>query len=52
MESDKLIAPPTRTWPCVSLIGMAGCGKSTVAASLARDLDWAMIDNSWMSNAA
>jgi len=29
---------------CISLIGMAGVGKSTVGAHLARELDWAHLD--------
>lgn len=33
-----------RTVPCVSLIGMAGAGKSTLGRALARDLGWALVD--------
>ncbi len=29
---------------CLSLIGMPGAGKSTLADSLARELDWAFVD--------
>lgn len=33
-----------RTVPCLSLIGMAGAGKSTLGRALARDLGWALVD--------
>ena len=33
-----------RTVPCISLIGMAGAGKSTLGRSLALGLDWALVD--------
>ncbi|WP_028571241.1 homoserine kinase [Desulfonatronum lacustre] len=33
-----------RTVPCVSLIGMAGAGKSTLGRALAQDLGWALVD--------
>ena len=37
-------APSLREGMCVSLIGMAGAGKSTVGKELARILDWAFLD--------
>ncbi len=36
---------------CISLIGMAGAGKTTVGASLARLLDWAHLDTDRMIEA-
>ena len=33
-----------RTVPCLSLIGMAGAGKSTFGRALAQDLGWALVD--------
>lgn len=30
---------------CITLIGMAGCGKSTVARQLAHDLGWQTLDS-------
>ena len=30
---------------CITLIGMAGCGKSTVAKQLAEDLGWRQLDS-------
>lgn len=36
-------SPPAT--PCVSLIGMAGAGKTTVGARLARALGWAFVDS-------
>lgn len=29
---------------CITLIGMAGCGKSTVGCALAKRIDWALLD--------
>lgn len=45
MDDNKLLAPPSRQYPCITLIGMAACGKSTAAYSLARDLGWALVDS-------
>lgn len=37
---------------CVSIIGMAGAGKSTVGKALARLLDWAFVDTDHLIEAA
>ena len=33
-----------RTVPCISLVGMAGAGKSTLGRALAQRLGWALVD--------
>ncbi|HDQ41525.1 MAG TPA: shikimate kinase [Desulfonatronum sp.] len=38
------IGDTPRTIPCISLIGMAGAGKSTVGRALAERLQWAHLD--------
>lgn len=37
--------------PCISIIGMAGAGKSTVGQALARLLDWAFMDSDYLMEA-
>lgn len=34
-----------KKYGCITLIGMAGCGKSTVAFQLAQDLGWTQLDS-------
>ncbi len=41
-QTSPDLAP--RTVPCVSLIGMAGAGKSTLGRALAQGLGWALVD--------
>ena len=40
-----MVQRPTNPLPCVTLIGMAACGKSTVAQALARELGWPCMDS-------
>ena len=40
----SLISPSGPRRACISLIGMAGAGKSTVGRHLARLLDWKLVD--------
>lgn len=37
--------------PCISIIGMAGAGKSTVGQALAQLLDWAFMDSDYLMEA-
>ncbi|PTN38525.1 homoserine kinase [Desulfonatronum sp. SC1] len=41
-QTSPDLAP--RTVPCLSLIGMAGAGKSTLGRALAEDMGWALVD--------
>lgn len=41
---QNYIVPPKEFLPCISLIGMAGAGKSTLAKLLAKRLSWSMVD--------
>lgn len=41
---DALLDPPTADAPCLTLVGMAGAGKSTLGRSLAQALGWAHLD--------
>ena len=44
MSTDvKLLKKPKASLPCISLIGMAGSGKTTIGVALARALGWAFI---------
>lgn len=53
MEQEaKLIARPTAPEPCISIIGMAGSGKSTVGQTLAELLGWAFLDTDQLLEAA
>ncbi len=38
------ITPPELNAPCISLIGMAGAGKSTIAGRLSAAMGWACMD--------
>lgn len=40
-----MLKRPSNPMPCVILIGMAACGKSTVSQALARELDWPCMDS-------
>ncbi len=41
---DAVRGQGPRTVPCISLIGMAGAGKSTLGLALAKRLQWAHVD--------
>ncbi len=43
MSTPTLIQASTKL-ACISLIGMAGAGKSTVAQALAQHISWALVD--------
>ncbi|MBQ9453223.1 MAG: shikimate kinase [Desulfovibrio sp.] len=42
---QSFITSPVRPAPAISLIGMAGAGKSTVGKILARELNWTFMDS-------
>lgn len=46
------IQRPLQDLPCISLIGMAGAGKSTVGKALAHLLNWAYLDSDYLIEAA
>lgn len=48
----KLHARPTTQAPCITIIGMAGSGKSTIGCTLAEALGWAFLDTDLLLEAA
>ena len=53
MSTDvKLLKKPKASLPRISLIGMAGSGKTTIGVALARALGWAFIDTDSLIEAA
>ena len=48
----NLTAAPSAPAPCITLIGMAGAGKSTVGSALAQELGWALVDSDNLIEAA
>lgn len=51
-SKPDLTAAPSAPAPCVTLIGMAGAGKSTVGSALAHELGWAFVDSDHLIEAA
>ena len=50
--APTLTKAPASLAPCVTLIGMAGAGKSTVGYALAQHLGWALVDSDHLIEAA
>ena len=44
MSTPHIIVRAAALSPCITIIGMAGAGKSTVGKALARHLNWAFAD--------
>lgn len=51
MEAEMIERRADVKWPCVSLIGMAGAGKTTVGSALAATTGWALMDTDNMLEA-
>ena len=51
-KTAKLLKRPAKNLPCISLIGMAGCGKTTVGLALAKALGWAFMDTDQLIESA
>jgi len=51
-KTATLLKRQSKTFPCVSLIGMAGCGKTTVGLALAKLLGWAFMDTDHLIESA
>lgn len=50
--TPTLTTAPATLAPCVTLIGMAGAGKTTVGSALAQHLGWAFVDSDHLIEAA
>ena len=51
-KTAKLLKRPAKNLPCITLIGMAGCGKTTVGLALAKALGWAFMDTDQLIESA
>ncbi len=51
MSQTVLFKRPAKAEPCVTLIGMAGSGKSTIGHALARHMHYAFVDTDHMIEA-
>ena len=51
-QKNIVVSPPVPETGCVTFIGMAGAGKTTVGRRVARAMDWAFVDSDHIIEAA